>query len=83
MKTVAALIFESMAPLDLFGPIQVFNAACTPREEDSTKPDTSKPLYRVIFVGKEKGLVATGSNGAGRRWWRSTGSTTTLILTSC
>ena len=23
------------------------------------------PLYRVIFVGKEKGLVATGSNGAG------------------
>ena len=65
MKTVAALIFESMAPLDLFGPIQVFNAACTPREEDSTKPDTSKPLYRVIFVGKEKGLVATGSNGAG------------------
>ena len=43
MKTVAALIFESLAPLDLFGPIQVFNAACTPREEDSMKPDPSKP----------------------------------------
>jgi hypothetical protein len=27
MKTVAALIFEGMAPLDLFGPIQVFNVA--------------------------------------------------------
>ena len=65
MKTVAALIFEGMAPLDLFGPIQVFNVACTPREDDTTKPDTTKPLYKVITVGKEKGPVATGSNGAG------------------
>ncbi|MDA1128326.1 MAG: DJ-1/PfpI family protein [Chloroflexi bacterium] len=65
MKTVAALIFEGMAPLDLFGPIQVFNVACTPREDDPTKPDTSKPLYKVVTVGKEKGPVATGANGAG------------------
>ena len=65
MKTVAALIFKGMAPLDLFGPIQVFNVACTPREDDSTKPDTGKPLYKVITVGKEAGLVATGANGAG------------------
>ena len=65
MRTVAALIFEGMAPLDLFGPIQVFNVACTPREDDSTKPDTTKPLYKVITVGIEKGPVATGTNGAG------------------
>ncbi len=65
MKTVAALIFEGMAPLDLFGPIQVFNVACTPREDDPTKPDTAKPLYRVVTVGKAKGPVPTGVNGAG------------------
>ena len=65
MRTVAALIFEGMAPLDLFGPIQVFNVACTPRDDDSTKPDTAKPLYRVITVGKEKGPIPTGVNGAG------------------
>ena len=65
MKTVAALIFEGMAPLDLFGPIQVFNVACTPREDNPTKPDTAKPLYKVITVGKTKGPVATGANGAG------------------
>ncbi len=65
MRTVAALIFEGMAPLDLFGPIQVFNVACTPREDDSTKPDTAKPLYRVVTVGKEKGPVSTGAKGAG------------------
>ena len=65
MKTVAALIFEGMAPLDLFGPIQVFNVACTPREDDPTKPDRSKSLYRVITVGKKQGPVATGADGAG------------------
>ncbi len=65
MKTVAALIFEGMAPLDLFGPIQVFTVACTPRDDDSSKPDRSKPLYKVITVGKERGPVATGADGAG------------------
>ena len=65
MRTVAALIFEGMAPLDVFGPVQVFNSSCTPREEDSTKPDTTKPLYKVIFIGREKGPVATGPGGAG------------------
>jgi len=65
MKTVAALIFEGMAPLDLFGPIQVFTAAYTPREDDSSRPDTTKPLYKVITVGRDKGLVATGANGSG------------------
>ena len=65
MKTVAALIFEGMAPLDLFGPIQVFTVACTPRDDDPSKPDRSKPLYKVITVGKERGPVATGASGAG------------------
>lgn len=65
MKTVAALIFEGMAPLDLFGPIQVFTVACTPSEDDPSKPDRSKPLYRVVTVGKVQGSVATGTNGAG------------------
>ena len=65
MRTVAALIFEGMAPLDLFGPVQVFNSSCIPRDEDGTKPDTTKPLYKVIFVGREKGPVATGPSGAG------------------
>ncbi|MBT98269.1 MAG: hypothetical protein CL902_06550 [Dehalococcoidia bacterium] len=65
MRTVAALIFEGMAPLDLFGPVQVFNSSCTPRDEDGTKPDATKPLYKVIFVGREKGTVATGPGGAG------------------
>ena len=65
MKTVAALIFEGMAPLDLFGPIQVFTAAYTPREDDSSRPDTNKPLYKVITVGRNKGPVATGANGTG------------------
>ncbi len=65
MKTVAALIFEGMAPLDMFGPVQVFAASYTPREDDSSRPDTSKPLYKVVFVAREKGPVATGPNGAG------------------
>ena len=65
MKTVAALIFEGMAPLDLFGPIQVFTAAYTPREDDSSRPDTTKPLYKEITLGRDKGPVATGANGAG------------------
>ena len=65
MRTVAALVFENMAPLDLFGPIQVFNVACTPDAERLSKPDTTKPLYRVITMGKNKGPIATGREGAG------------------
>lgn len=65
MKTVAALIFEGMARLDLFGPVQVFAASYTPRDDDSTIPDTSKSLYKVVFVARVKGSVATGPNGAG------------------
>jgi len=57
MKTVAALIFVGMAPLDLFGPVQVFSASCTPREDDPARPDTSKPVYRTVFVAKEKRQV--------------------------
>ncbi|MCH2501448.1 MAG: DJ-1/PfpI family protein [Dehalococcoidia bacterium] len=63
MKTVAALIFEGMAPLDLFGPIQVFTAAYTPREDDSSRPDTTKPLYKVITVGRDKGPVVVAEHG--------------------
>ena len=50
--------------MDLFGPVQVFNSSCTPRDEDGTKPDTTKPLYKVIFIGREKGTVAAGPGGA-------------------
>ena len=65
MRTVAALLFENMAPLDLFGPIQVFNVACDPDAKRPSMPDTTKPLYRVITIGKEKGPIATGRGGAG------------------
>ena len=51
--------------MDLFGPVQVFNSSCTPREEDGTEPDTTKLLYKVIFICREKGAVATGPGGAG------------------
>ncbi len=65
MRTVAALVFGNMAPLDLFGPIQVFNVACAPDAKRPSMPDTTKPLYRVITIGKEKGPIATGREGAG------------------
>jgi putative intracellular protease/amidase len=54
-----------MAPLDLFGPIQVFNVACVPHANKPRMPDTTKPLYRVITIGTEKGPIATGREGAG------------------
>ena len=65
MRTVAALVFQNMAPLDLFGPIQVFNVACVPDAKRPSMPDRTKPLYRVITIGKEKGPIATGREGAG------------------
>ena len=65
MRTVAALVFENMAPLDLFGPIQVFNVACTPDVQRPNRPDTTRPLYRVITIGKQKGPIPTGREGAG------------------
>ena len=65
MRTVAALVFENMAPLDLFGPIQVFNVACTPDVQRPNRPDTTRPLYRVITIGKQKGPISTGREGAG------------------
>ncbi len=65
MRTVAALVFENMAPLDLFGPIQVFNVACTPDVQRPNRPDTTRPLYRVITIGKQNGPIPTGREGAG------------------
>ena len=65
MRTVAALVFENMAPLDLFGPIQVFNVACTPDVQRPNRPDTIRPLYRVITIGKQNGPIPTGREGAG------------------
>ncbi len=64
MKTVAALVIDRMAPLDLWGPIQAFQVAFTASIDEPSKPDPSKPLYKVITLGKAKGPVATG-NGAG------------------
>ncbi len=65
MKTVAAVLIEGMAPLDLFGPIQAFNAAYAPSAGEPDKPDRSEHLYRVITISREKGPVSTGDNGAG------------------
>lgn len=64
MKTVAALVIDKMAPLDLWGPIQAFQVAFAANPDEPTKPDSSKPLYKVITLGKAQGPVATGS-GAG------------------
>lgn len=64
MKTVAALVIERMAPLDLWGPIQAFQVAFAASVDEPSKPDASKPLYKVITLGKAKGPVATG-NGTG------------------
>ena len=61
MKTVAAVVIDKMAPLDLWGPIQAFQVAFAANPDDPTKPDSSKPLYKVITLGKSKGPVATGS----------------------
>lgn len=53
-----------MDPLDLWGPIQAFQVAFAVNPDEPTKPDSSKPLYKVITIGKTKGPIATGS-GAG------------------
>ncbi len=53
-----------MAPLDLWGPIQAFQVAFAANPNEPTKPDSSKPLYKIITIGKTKGPIATGS-GAG------------------
>ena len=64
MKTVAAVVIDKMAPLDLWGPIQAFQVAFAANPNEPTKPDSSKPLYKIITIGKTKGPIATGS-GAG------------------
>ncbi|PKB66059.1 MAG: hypothetical protein BZY81_08265 [SAR202 cluster bacterium Io17-Chloro-G4] len=61
MKTVAAVVIDKMAPLDLWGPIQAFQVAFATNPDEPTKPDSSKPLYKVITLGEAKGPVATGS----------------------
>ena len=61
MKTVAAVVIDKMAPLDLWGSIQAFQVAFAANPDDPTKPDSFKPLYKVITLGKSKGPVATGS----------------------
>lgn len=61
MRTVAAVVIERMAPLDLWGPIQAFQVAFAVNPDDPSKPDSSKPLYKVVTLGKTKGPVATGS----------------------
>jgi len=64
MRTVAAVVLPiKMAPLDFFGPIQAFNVAFA--TDSHTKPDMSKPLYRVITLGSKKGPVPTGLSGTG------------------
>ena len=61
MRTVAAVVIEKMAPLDLWGPIQAFQVAFATNPDEPVRPDSSKPLYKVITLGKAKGPVATGS----------------------
>ena len=74
MKTVAAVVIDKMAPLDLWGPIQAFQVAFAANPDEPSRPDSSEPLYKVITLGKAKGPVATGS-GAGPRlpvfWYHS------------
>ena len=64
MKTVAAVVIDKMAPLDLWGPIQAFQVAFAADAGEPNKPDSSKPLYKVITLGKAKEPVTTGG-GAG------------------
>ncbi len=61
MRTVAAVVIDKMAPLDLWGPIQAFQVAFAANPDEPARPDSSKPLYKVITLGKSKGPVATGS----------------------
>lgn len=63
MKTVAGVIIDHMAPLDLFGPVQAFNVAFG--TDTAGASDFSNPLYHTITIGKEQGAVATGNSGAG------------------
>ncbi|NET60335.1 MAG: DJ-1/PfpI family protein [Symploca sp. SIO2E6] len=48
VRTVAALVFNDAEPLDLFGPINAFKAACL--------KDESK-LYQAFTIGETKGTV--------------------------
>ena len=41
----------------------MFTAAYTPREDDFSRPDTTKPLYNVITVGRDKGPVVVAEHG--------------------
>jgi len=63
LKTVAGVIIDHMAPMDLFGPVQAFNLAFA--SDAHGAPDLQKPLYQTITIGKEQGAVATGNNGSG------------------
>ncbi len=67
MKTVAAVVIERMAPLDLWGPIQAFQVAFAANLDESARPDSSKPLYKVITLGKPRVPVATESGAGPRR----------------
>ena len=60
MRTVAAVVIENMAPLDLWGPIQAFQVAFAPVAGAPSKPDRSKALYRVFTIGQKIGPVPTG-----------------------
>ena len=54
-RTVAAIIFDDVEPLDLFGPVQAFKAACLQCEEDS-----EINLYKLFTIAKTKDPVDIG-----------------------
>ncbi len=64
MRTVAAVVIENMAPLDLWGPIQAFQVAFAPVTGAPSKPNRSKVLYRVFTICQKIGPVPT-ADGVG------------------
>lgn len=61
VRSVAALIFDGLAPLDLFGPLQAFNLARVESAENNDHP--YRYLYDPIFtLGHTQGMVKIGHN---------------------
>lgn len=66
-KKVATLIIDKMAPMNLFGPVQVFNLAFKLKdgEEKLKRPDMAIALYECFSIGEKKGLIKTNFYGEG------------------
>jgi transcriptional regulator GlxA family with amidase domain len=58
-RTVAVVLFDNFAPLDVYGPVQALNMALC---GDGTI-DPQNQLYEVITIGSARGPVQSGWNG--------------------